>query len=208
MDIELVKSMRFADKRCRKIRRRALPFSPRLKEANQRLVLIQQLIRRWLKLCISSRNIRRLQAKLGDTKLHLLTLDQLRLEEKKANRDKKSVNNEDAEGYRSRFLEDLANAKAEANNTNGEKEAKALRLREEQRRVARKLRQISGKGIRHSVQLLTREVHDEDGNPRIEEAYNTKDMETFALEEYESCLHRADDKPPMQEPLLWTTSNI
>eukprot|EP00978_Attheya_sp_CCMP212_P042986 scaffold272433_cov65-Attheya_sp.AAC.1 len=206
MDIELVESMRFADKRCRKIRRGALPFYPRLKEANQRLVLMQQLIRRQLKLRISSRNIRRLQAKLGDTKLHLLTLDQLRLEEKKANRDKKAVNN-DAEGYRSRFLEDLANAKAEANNTNGEKEAKALRLREEQRRVTRKLRQISGKGIRHSVQLLTREVHDEDGNPRLEEAYNTEDMETFALEEYDSRLHRADDKPPCKNPLS-TTSNI
>jgi hypothetical protein len=201
MDVILVESMRFADKRCRRIRRGALPFSPRLKEASQRLFLIKQLIRRRLHLRTSSRNIRRLQAKLGDTNLHLKTLDQLRLEEKRANRDRKAIAN-DAEGYRSRFLDELANARAEANNTNGEREAKALRHREAQRRVARKLRLISGKGIRHSVQLLTREVLDEEGNPTIEEAYTTEDMETFALEDYESRLHRADNKPPMQEPLV------
>jgi hypothetical protein len=201
MDLELVESMRFAEKRCRKIRRGALAFSPRLKEAELLVILIKELIKRRLKLRTSSRNIRRMQAKLGDTKLQLLTLEQLRLEEIKAYRDLTAVQ-DDADGHRDRFLEQLAQAKADASKTTAEKHLQAMRQREAQRKVNAKMRKITGKGKRHSVQLLTREVTDNQGNRRIEEAYTTEDMETFALEEYESRLHRTENKPPMQEPLV------
>eukprot|EP00978_Attheya_sp_CCMP212_P000998 scaffold2064_cov29-Attheya_sp.AAC.1 len=151
-DKDLVAGIWYADKHCRKIRRGALPWSPQLSNAQIRLKLIESLLKRRRHVTISSRNIRRMENKLGEFDLHDLDEKSLLTELRRAQADYRSIG-DGADEHRRHFLQDLAQARTEANNTKGETELHNLLKCEEQRRIAARIRSVSGRAPRP---ILTR----------------------------------------------------
>eukprot|EP00978_Attheya_sp_CCMP212_P037211 scaffold173915_cov33-Attheya_sp.AAC.1 len=121
-----------ADTHCRKICRGALPWSPQLSNTQLHLKLIESLLKRCRHVTISSRNIRHMENKLSEFDLHDLDEKSLLSELYRAQADYRSIG-EGADEHRCHFLQDLAQARAKANNTKGETELHNLLKCEEQR---------------------------------------------------------------------------
>jgi hypothetical protein len=109
LDPQLVKSIQYADKRCRTISSGALSASPALCQAELWVYLIQGLIKRCKRLQISSCYLQRLQKKIGDNQLHRLTLPELEQEEKRSNKEFREIK-KDSSGHRDRHINKLAAA--------------------------------------------------------------------------------------------------
>eukprot|EP00978_Attheya_sp_CCMP212_P031786 scaffold121357_cov60-Attheya_sp.AAC.6 len=174
IDRLLVASIRYTDKGCRKIHRGAVPWSPDLKRAELYLKLIKSLL------------IRRQHNKISS---------------RKGQRDHREICN-NADEHRLNFLVDLANARAEANDTNLETELSNLQGWELQRRIHAKIIAVFGRASRPSLTRLTREVTLEDGTIKTEEAVEPEDLAIFGAEEYEGRVHLTEMSDLMQEPMV------
>eukprot|EP00978_Attheya_sp_CCMP212_P005388 scaffold12052_cov73-Attheya_sp.AAC.5 len=111
-----------------------------------------------------------------------------KISSRKRKRDHQEICN-NADEHWLNFLVDLANARAEANDTNPETELSNLQGWELQHRIHAKIRAVSGQAPRPTLTQLTREVTLEDGTTKIEEAVEPEDLEIFGLEEYEGRIH-------------------
>lgn len=200
-DEAAIKGILYADKHCRKIRRGALPWSPQLQYAKLQTFLIESLIKRRQGKKVSSRMIRRTQVKLGDNTFHRMKLLPLQREYLRACARYRAVKANAAE-HRQHFLRDLAYARAEAFNTKAESEIKSMEGREEQRRVAEKLRTVSGKPRKVTLTQLTREITLPNGTKIIEEALDPDSLGQFCADDFEYRLHLTETSPCMMNPLL------
>eukprot|EP00978_Attheya_sp_CCMP212_P045986 scaffold368430_cov59-Attheya_sp.AAC.5 len=167
--------------------------------------LIKALLTRRQHNKISFRYIQHLDdTKLGDDSLHYLDEEALWKAYRKGQRDHREICNNVDEEHRLNFLVDLANARAETNDTNPETELSNLQGWELQRRIHAKIRAVSGWASRPSLTRLTREVTLEDGTTKIEEAVEPEDLAIFGAEEYEGRVHLTETSDLMQKPMLVT----
>jgi hypothetical protein len=74
--------------------------------------------------------------------------------------------------------------------------------REEQRRVAEKLRTVSGKPRKVTLTQLTREITLPNGTKIIEEALDPDSLGQFCADDFEYRLHLTETSPCMMNPLL------
>jgi hypothetical protein len=144
-----------AEKKCRKLRKGQVAFSPELQQASRTIKAYSLIQKKLLGKKVSSRLIRRSLKKAGiPTNVHGLSIEEIKTKLKDAYNSYYTIK-KDHIAKRQTHLEELAEALAEVQNINKSNMLRQLRKREHQRAVARKIRYLQGKAAKVSTTVVT-----------------------------------------------------
>jgi hypothetical protein len=145
----------------------------------------------------SSRLIQRCLRKAGLTSsLHALSLEDLEESRKQAYQDYYKIKAHHVE-LRKTYLEELAEAMAEQHSQK-EKIIRQLLHREEQRKVARKIRFLRGKFSKNSTTMVTTETP----TGELQEITDKREMERAIMKNNEQKFRQSYNTPFFYQPLL------
>jgi len=192
-----VEAILYADKKCRKLRMGTIPFSPQMQEPMDLLRYIDLLIRRREGRTVNSRYIRRVRRRVKDTTLFRLSMEDLVAERRRVNLRYIKARKESA-NLRKKFLEELAERRADTGNTTAATELKQLLDREELRAMSRRTNAVSGKPSRAPLTELT--LTDSSGATKI--LTDKQDMEHAAMHELAHRPQQSVDTDLMQPHML------
>jgi hypothetical protein len=202
-----VEGMIWAEEKCRKFRGGNVPWSPPVERSRREILLVEALIKRRQGKHSSSRYIRRFEKQLKVT-FHRLTLPQLLRQLRKSKGVYRKLKGT-ADPMRKSFMDDLAAAKAAANQTTKASELRKMESKRQQRQLGASMRSLSGKTFQPVLSLSeTTEIPlvDTDGTIRYESSTSThtdkEPMEKAALTEYEKRLNLTTSSPLMTPPLV------
>jgi hypothetical protein len=181
----------------RKLNMGGVPWSPKLQPFRDTIELWKMIRRKRKGLKISVKRIRRFMFKTSIRDALTNDLEQVELHLKQAGVDYATAA-KSALAWRNDFLFELAKAKAEKNETEVEKEWKALIQIEKQRRQARNIKRMRGKLGAGQVTKVYQT--DEDGTKTVCETQAT--MVKAFFKENDSRFSQTEDTPPMQSPLV------
>jgi hypothetical protein len=186
-----------ADKKCRKLKMGAVPFSPRLVVVWNE-IKAWKLVRRKLKGGkVNARFLQRVTKKalLADT--DLLSLQEVEQKLSAAFFKYKTVKKE-AMGYRNTWLEEVAAARANEGRLSVAQEIRNLQTREKQRREARQIKQAMASRVRQGLSSV--EIQSNEGT--WVELTDQSDIEEALLRELELRFNQASSTPFCGSPLL------
>ena len=187
--------MKIAARKCRKLKMGGRQWSPTLQKARD-TILMWTLIRRRMKKCkVGARRILRLKRKLGiaNTQLTMEEVeDKLRVAYKRYKVCKKNH-----AALRRNFLEELAQAKADAGNQRMASVLKSMQQVEETRRTFRRIRYST-----KQRQSGTTKIHVQ-GRGRLKEVTKKEEMEKYIIEENEKKFHQTENRCPLLHGQLY-----
>ena len=187
----------YAEKRCRKFRKGAISWTPKYKKLRLRRIYWQLSVRKAYGQRISTKKLSRMAKTLRIKWNPNRTLDEIHAKLKAA---KKAYNRftPKADEARATFIEGLAQARAQLNDTTQADELRKMRRIEEQRRSARVIKFVNQKLTRGGISSVLAPM--EDGT--WVEMTTKEDIEQACLDEDERRFNQARDTPFLQEPLF------
>ena len=207
-DAITVEGMHEAERKCRRFRGGGVPWSPVVEAGRRQIALVRALIKRREGKRISSSLIRRREKQLKLC-FHTYTLPKLK-RQLRTSLAAYYVLKAKAPKLRDKFIEELANARAAANDTTRAAELRIMESRRQQRALGSSMRTLSGKGFHQPLTSLTTETTESttlpDGSrtwtPKLSVITEKVPMEKAALDEYSRRLHLTTTSPPMIPPLV------
>jgi hypothetical protein len=195
---------RKAAKKCRKKRKGAIPWSPQLQKLFDERKLWTLIIKKLKRVRTSSRKLRRLMVKVGNSDAFQISLEEAQSRRNQAHKAFKEGRKQ-APHWRKNHLEQLAQALAQEKGTRVAQELKNLKHREKQRNEARRIRRLrnkKGKGgkVVKVIEVLNQEAPEAE-HIRVERTTKS-DMEGAAQRENEYRFTKALVTDFYQEPLL------
>ena len=197
IDLLRVQGMRFAESHCRKFRQGGVAWSPTLQKAIDSITLFQLICKRRKGVKVSGRLIHRLAAKIDSPLAPQMTLQEATSQLHQSFRTYKQVK-KDGSTLRQTWMEDLASALASTGKTDAATHLTNLLRREQQRRMFRHIKYVSGQLRSGSVTSVIAPL----GQDQAWIEVSTKlDIERACLEENERRFRQANGTPFMVEPL-------
>ena len=193
-----IQGMKYAEKRCRKLRMGGVPWTPELTRIRTRIEVWQLVLRRLQGCLVSARTIirKKNKASMRDTETNVTqqyAQDQIH---KEFDSYKEYVNN--SASKRQSFLHELAQAKASKGKLKVSTQLKVILRNEAQRASAARVRRMNGT-TRTSQGLPKVIILNPDG---VDTEVNDKgQMEGILLDAYEHTLTQANGTPCMRSPL-------
>jgi len=186
-----------AEKRCRKLRKGQVEFSPALQKASRQIKVFTLLHRKLANRKVSSRLIRRSITKAGLPHEVLgYSKEQVRTKLKESY-DRYYLVKKEHVANRLSHLEELATVLAEQQNIEKANMLRQLREREHQRSVARKIRYLQGKLSRSSTTMVT--SYDSEGN--LFDITDKIKVEQAIMQSNEAKFKQSHHRPFFQLPL-------
>ena len=187
---------RYADKKCRKLKMGAVPYSPTIKKAGATVALWEAVLKKKRRCVFSQSRLRQLERDTGIRNSMHCTIDEatahLRLAKTKYKRVKK-----DAKQLRVKFLEEKAKSIAAEGTSSQENVYKQLIQRERQRESSRRIKQVlhkvQGKGVTKV------EINTQDGGTA--EVTSKEGIERACLQENKQKYLQIRHTPCLTEPL-------
>ena len=185
------KSMKKAEKKCRKLHCGGIPWSPQLQFARTTIHYIRLVIRRRKGRKVSARTLIRLQKKLGFS-YERVSMDRLLRFLDKAFKEYKKLRKE-ASSLRDTHLESLAIALEKDGKGKKSQIIKDIKQREEQRGMFRKLRSLNAK---YTENMSTTSVVVTNPDGTVSELTNKDEMVQAIIKENISKYHQCEDTCP------------
>jgi hypothetical protein len=184
------------ESKLRRLKMGGVVWSPRLQKYRDRISLMKMLKKKRRGRKISVKRIRRWMQKVDLKNAFELTKPEIDDGLTKALQDYKLAKTK-AINWRNEFLDSLVEARAKENGTTSEAEEKSLKQIERQRRQARNVKRIRGKGQQNSVNMVYE--NDEDGRHER----TTKDaIEDACIRENSQRFFQSSNTPFMISPLV------
>ena len=188
---------KFAERRCRKLRKGQIPFSPQLKLAAAKVDLYRLTIK-WKKGGrVSSRKMERLSKNCKVNGYKALPLDELNTRFKSA-REMYNITKSNAPEMRRQFLRDLADARAAEHDTKASSEIKSILVQEEIRSSFRRINHARGKQRAVGVSFIT--YTDQSGQKR--ETHHREKVELEIMRNNQKKITKNHATPPYGGTLL------
>ena len=184
------------EKRIRKLRMGAIPWSPSLQQFRDNIELWNSILKRKRGLIISNTMIRRLIKKVQPSVNPYHLTEEHIVEELKAAHAVYKEAKKNAQVWRDGFLPDLARTRAEYNGTSMESELKKLMHIDNQKHVWRKIKRMRGKLGRNATTMV--KVQEDNGLVTLTEK---EDIERACIDENVARFSQAEGTPPMEAPL-------
>ena len=198
---------RYADKKCRKLKMGAVPFSPTIKRAGATVALWEGVLKKKRRCVFSQSRLRQLEKDTGIRNSMHCTVEEAQANLRLAKANHKRVK-KDAKHLREKFLEEKAKAIAEEGTTSQENVYKQLIQREKQRESSRRIKyvlhKVQGKGVTkveiHTQDNGTAEITSKEG---IERACLQENKKKYLQIRHTPCLVE-----PLKSELGWEAQTL
>ena len=185
-----------AARKTRKIRKGAIPWSPKLQSFRTSIEIWESLLKKRKGKSVSNRKIRRLLKKTDITDAYVIPVEEIERRLTQAHAAYREAKKQ-APMWRDDFLHELAKARALRKGTTEEKELELMKRIERQRQEARNIKRMRRKLDRCATNQVYYERH---GVRTL--ATSKRDIEKACIEENISRFSQSEGTPPLEEPML------